>query len=43
MTAQAGGGSQRLQIEDFRITEEPYYLPTADQVALFETYDGSWR
>jgi nitric oxide reductase NorQ protein len=30
-------GFKRLQIEDFRITEEPFYLPVADEVELFET------
>jgi nitric oxide reductase NorQ protein len=30
-------GLQCLQIEDFRITEEPFYLPLADEVQLFET------
>ncbi len=29
-------GYRRLQIEEFRITEEPYYLPIADEVELFE-------
>jgi nitric oxide reductase NorQ protein len=29
-----------MQIEDFRLTSEPYYLPIADEVELFETaYD----
>lgn len=27
---------KRHQVEDFRITEKPYYLPVADEVALFE-------
>ncbi|MDK1024535.1 MAG: CbbQ/NirQ/NorQ/GpvN family protein [Gammaproteobacteria bacterium] len=26
-----------IQIEDFRITEQPFYLPLADEVALFES------
>lgn len=26
-----------IQVEDFRITEEPFYLPIADEVALFES------
>jgi nitric oxide reductase NorQ protein len=31
---------RRLQIEEFRITEEPFYLPIADEVELFEAaYD----
>jgi nitric oxide reductase NorQ protein len=29
-----------MQVEDFRLTSEPYYLPIADEVQLFETaYD----
>ncbi|HJN50850.1 MAG: CbbQ/NirQ/NorQ/GpvN family protein [Pseudomonadales bacterium] len=28
---------KQLNAEDFRITEEPYYLPIADEVALFES------
>ena len=36
-TATAAGAFERLQIEDFRITEEPFYLPIADEVQLFET------
>jgi nitric oxide reductase NorQ protein len=35
--ATAAGGFDRLQIEDFRITEEPFYLPISDEVQLFET------
>jgi nitric oxide reductase NorQ protein len=34
--ANATSGFRRLQIEEFRITEEPYYLPIADEVELFE-------
>ncbi len=30
-------GFDRLEIQDFRITEEPYYLPIGDEVELFET------
>jgi nitric oxide reductase NorQ protein len=31
---------KQMQIEDFRLTSEPYYLPIADEVELFETaYD----
>ncbi|HRC61996.1 MAG: CbbQ/NirQ/NorQ/GpvN family protein [Dehalococcoidia bacterium] len=31
---------KQMQIEDFRLTSEPYYLPIADEVQLFETaYD----
>ena len=26
-----------IQVEDFRITEEPFYLPIADEVDLFES------
>jgi nitric oxide reductase NorQ protein len=29
-------GFESYQIEDFRITEEPFYLPIADEVELFE-------
>jgi nitric oxide reductase NorQ protein len=35
--ANPAAGFERLQIEDFRITEEPFYLPIADEVELFET------
>jgi nitric oxide reductase NorQ protein len=35
--AKPAAGFGRLQIEDFRITEEPFYLPIADEVELFET------
>ena len=30
-------GFQQLQVEDFRLTEEPFYLPLSDEVELFET------
>jgi len=31
---------KQMQIEDFRLTSEPYYLPIADEIQLFETaYD----
>jgi nitric oxide reductase NorQ protein len=30
-------GFERHQIEDFRITKEPFYLPIADEVELFES------
>ena len=30
-------GFKQLAVEDFRITEEPYYLPISDEVELFET------
>ena len=33
---QAAAGFGRHQIEDFRITEEPFYLPIANEVELFE-------
>jgi nitric oxide reductase NorQ protein len=29
-------GFKQIQVEDFRITEEPYYLPIHDEVELFE-------
>jgi nitric oxide reductase NorQ protein len=32
----AGAGFRRMAIEEFRITEEPYYLPISDEVQLFE-------
>lgn len=34
--ASATTGFRRLQVEEFRITEEPYYLPIAHEVELFE-------
>ncbi len=34
--AEPGGGFRRLAVEEFRLTEEPYYLPIADEVELFE-------
>ena len=34
------GGFKQIQVEEFRITSEPYYLPTADEVELFETAYG---
>ncbi len=37
MSGEPSSSFQRLQIEDFRITEEPFYLPIADEVKLFET------
>ncbi len=30
-------GFKQLQVEDFRLTEEPFYLPISDEVQLFET------
>jgi len=30
-------GFKQLNVEDFRITEEPFYQPIADEVALFES------
>lgn len=30
-------GFEQLQIEDFRLREEPFYLPIANEVELFET------
>ena len=35
--AKGAAGFERHQIEDFRITEEPFYLPSANEVELFET------
>jgi nitric oxide reductase NorQ protein len=34
--SRAAVGFERHQIEDFRITEEPFYLPIAEEVELFE-------
>ena len=34
--SRAGAGFERHQIEDFRITEEPFYLPIAEEIELFE-------
>ncbi len=35
-----GRGFQQMQVEDFRLTSEPFYLPIADEIQLFETaYD----
>ena len=31
-----GAGFKALQVEEFRITTEPYYLPVSDEVLLFE-------
>ena len=30
-------GFRQLQVEDYRLTEEPFYLPISDEIALFET------
>ena len=35
MTTAESANFQQLAVEDFRITEEPYYLPIADEVELF--------
>jgi nitric oxide reductase NorQ protein len=37
MQRRASEGFQRFQVEDFRLTEEPYYLPLADEIELFES------
>ena len=34
-TAEHSPGFKQIAIEDFRITEEPFYLPIADEVELF--------
>ena len=34
--AKAAAGFERYQIEDFRITREPFYLPISNEVELFE-------
>lgn len=36
LTTEAAGFKQ-IAVEDFRITDEPYYLPISDEVELFET------
>ena len=36
-TPAEGAGFKQLQVEEFRITSEPYYLPIADEVQLFDT------
>ena len=36
-TTEHAKGFRQLQFEDFRITEEPYYLPISDEVEIFET------
>ena len=39
-TTEQHSGFKQIQVEDFRITEEPFYLPISDEVELFETaYD----
>jgi len=39
-TTEQASGFKQIQVEDFRITQEPYYLPIHDEVALFEAaYD----
>lgn len=32
-----GSGFKALQVEEFRIKEEPYYLPISDEIELFNT------
>ena len=36
-TTEQPSGFKQIQVEDFRITEEPFYLPINDEVELFET------
>jgi nitric oxide reductase NorQ protein len=36
LTIEAAGFKQ-IAVEDFRITEEPFYLPISDEIGLFET------
>jgi nitric oxide reductase NorQ protein len=36
-TTEQSHGFKQMQVEDFRITEEPFYLPISDEVELFET------
>jgi nitric oxide reductase NorQ protein len=37
LTATEQTGYTQMAVEDFRITEEPFYLPIADEIELFET------
>ncbi|MEX2031880.1 MAG: CbbQ/NirQ/NorQ/GpvN family protein [Dehalococcoidia bacterium] len=37
MTTTEAAGFKQIAVEDFRITDEPYYLPIGDEVQLFET------
>jgi nitric oxide reductase NorQ protein len=39
-TIQTAHGFRQMQVEEFRLTEEPFYLPISDEVELFEqAYD----
>ena len=39
-TVEQASGFKQIQVEDFRITQEPYYLPINDEIELFLTaYD----
>lgn len=40
MKAQAFKPFESIQVEDYRITEEPFYLPLANEVTLFES---AWK
>ncbi|MEX1022360.1 MAG: CbbQ/NirQ/NorQ/GpvN family protein [Dehalococcoidia bacterium] len=37
MTTTEAAGFKQIAVEDFRITDEPFYLPIKDEVQLFET------
>ncbi len=37
LTATEQTGYMQIAVEDFRITEEPFYLPIKDEIELFET------
>lgn len=37
LTATEHTGYTQIAVEDFRITEEPFYLPIGDEIELFET------
>ena len=36
-TTEQSQGFKQLAVEDFRISEEPFYLPISDEVELFES------
>ena len=37
LTTKSAPGFKQFAVEDFRLTEEPFYLPIRDEVELFET------
>ena len=36
-TEAAASGFSQIEVEEFRLTEEPFYLPVGDEIRLFET------